>query len=125
MSKRKKTHSTDSAKNENPEVIREITDYDYTDTTDFIDLTKPMTLADVGIHITPRPASRTEVISLRLPTPLLNEIRAIGLIEDVPYTALIKQFLSESLHQNRYRYMTVERVQPPTQPPQPPPRPRR
>ncbi len=92
------------------EVLREITDYDYTDLTDFADLSKPLTLADIGIHITPRTAQPTEVVSLRLPRPLLNEIRAIGMVEDIPYTALIKEFLAEALHRHRHRYLPVERV---------------
>lgn len=95
------------------EILREITDYDYTDTTDFVDLSRPLKLSDIGIHITPRPHQPTEVVSLRLPKPLLGEIRAIGMMEDVPYTALIKEFLAESLHRHRHRYMPVERVQPP------------
>jgi len=39
----------------------------------------------------------TQVISIRLPSPLLNELKAISSETDMPYQALIKLFLSESL----------------------------
>ncbi len=114
--KKRKTAKPVARKTSRPrkkEVLREITDYDHTDLMDFADLSKPLKLADLGIHITPRAEQRTEVVSLRLPSPLLGEIRAIGMIEDVPYTALIKEFLAEALHRHRHRYQPVERVRPP------------
>ena len=43
----------------------------------------------------------TQVISIRLPTYLLNEIRAIGSQQDIPYQALIKLYLSEMILKNK------------------------
>ncbi|MBI4402949.1 MAG: hypothetical protein HY537_02235, partial [Deltaproteobacteria bacterium] len=39
----------------------------------------------------------TQVISIRLPSSLLNEIKALGSERDIPYHALIKLFLSQSI----------------------------
>jgi len=41
--------------------------------------------------------SPTQVISIRLPSALLNELRAISSETDIPYQGLIKLFLSESV----------------------------
>ena len=72
-----------------------ITDYDTRDTAGLIDLSKPLRLEDLGMKLPVVPP--TQVISIRLPSPLLNELRAISSETDIPYQALIKMFLSESL----------------------------
>jgi hypothetical protein len=72
-----------------------ITPYDYNDTTEFVDLTRTYTLEELGIKLPPR--KFTEVVSLRLPSLLLNEIRALGSQHDIPYQALMKLFLAESV----------------------------
>ena len=77
---------------------REITDYDYSDTTTMIDKKKTLTLKDLGFELPPEPP--TQVISIRLPTPLLNQIRAAASVKDVPYQALIKVMLSDSLRRS-------------------------
>lgn len=41
----------------------------------------------------------TESISLRLPTPLLNRIKALANERDVPYQSLIKVLLRERIDQ--------------------------
>ena len=74
---------------------KEIIDYDELNTTGLIDKTKALKLSDLGLRL---PITHpTQVISIRLPSTLLNEIRAIGSQKDVPYQALIKFFLSESV----------------------------
>lgn len=74
-----------------------ITDYDYADTTDMIDASKPLKLEDIGLKLPPQPP--TQVVSIRLPTRLLNKLRAIGSAQDVPYQALIKMFLAKAIKQ--------------------------
>jgi len=42
----------------------------------------------------------TQVVSIRLPTALLNEIRAKASAQDVPYQALIKTLLAHGLRKS-------------------------
>jgi len=60
-----------------------------------IDPSKPLTFEDLGLRLPE--VSPTQVISIRLPSALLNELRAISSETDIPYQALIKLFLSESV----------------------------
>jgi len=48
-------------------------------------------------------APPTQVVSIRLPSALLNELRALASARDVPYQALIKLLLTESLARRRGR----------------------
>ncbi|MBI4411280.1 MAG: hypothetical protein HY541_02210 [Deltaproteobacteria bacterium] len=73
----------------------EIEDYDEQDTTAWINPSKSLSLRDLGLKLPPAPP--TQVISIRLPTYLLNELRAKASAEDIPYQALIKHLLSKSL----------------------------
>lgn len=73
----------------------EIKDYDDTDTTDWIDRSKPLTLKDLGFKLPP--VHPTQVVSIRLPTALLNKLRALASANDIPYQALIKILLARSL----------------------------
>ena len=43
----------------------------------------------------------TQVVSIRLPSTLLNELKAYASARDVPYQALIKLLLAESLQRRR------------------------
>ena len=76
-------------------VLQEIQDYDHYETTDFIDKTKPLTLKDLGIKL-PKEAPTT-VVSIRLPTWMLNAIRAYSSQQDIPYQSVIKLFLQEEI----------------------------
>ena len=76
-----------------------ITDYDENDTTSLIDSSSPISFEDLGLKLPEVPP--TQVISIRLPTALLNEIRALGSRDDVPYQALIKIFLAEAVQQKK------------------------
>jgi len=73
----------------------EIRDYDTQDTSNMIDTTKPLTLKRIGIELPRVPP--TQVVSIRLPSTLLNQLKAYASARDVPYQALIKLFLAESL----------------------------
>lgn len=73
----------------------EIVDYDEMETTDLINRAKPMSLQDLGFKLPPVPP--TQVVSIRLPTRLLNQLRAKASEEDIPYQALIKILLARSL----------------------------
>lgn len=73
----------------------EIRDYDDTDTTSLIDKKKKLSLKDLGFKLPPAPP--TQVVSIRLPTQLLNQLRARASAQDIPYQALIKMLLSRSL----------------------------
>jgi predicted DNA binding CopG/RHH family protein len=48
----------------------------------------------------------TKSISLRLPVPMLNEIRLLANKRDVPYQSLIKVFLQERIDQELGRGQT-------------------
>jgi hypothetical protein len=77
----------------------EILDYDKHDTSAMIDKTKPLTLEQVGLDLPKVPP--TQVVSIRLPSPLLNQLKAFASERDVPYQALIKLLLAESLARRR------------------------
>jgi predicted DNA binding CopG/RHH family protein len=74
---------------------KEIKDYDNFDTTEMIDSGKPLKLSDLGLKIPATPP--TQVVSIRLPTALLNQLKAMGSQDDVPYQALIKLILAEGV----------------------------
>lgn len=74
---------------------REILDYDATDTTGWINRSKRISLKELGFKLPPSPP--TQVVSIRLPTALLNRLRALASASDIPYQALIKVILARSL----------------------------
>ena len=74
---------------------KEIKDYDETDTTSWIDSSKCISLKDLGFKLPPLPP--TQVVSIRLPTALLNKLKALASTNDIPYQALIKMLLARSL----------------------------
>ena len=80
---------------------REIRDYDAHDTSAMIDTAQPLDLADLGLELPKTPP--TQVVSIRLPSSLLNQIKAFASARDVPYQALIKLLLAESLERRRRR----------------------
>ena len=80
---------------------RVIDDYDAVDTTGMIDSSKPLKFDDIGLKLPEVPP--TQVVSIRLPSALLNELRAISSETDIPYQALIKLFLSESISKFKKR----------------------
>lgn len=75
--------------------IKEIKDYDTNDTITMIDINNPLTLEKLGVTLPVLPP--TQVISIRLPTNLINEIRALGSQDDIPYQALIKMLLARGV----------------------------
>jgi hypothetical protein len=80
---------------------RVIEDYDAVDTSGMIDQSKLLKYEDLGLKL-PEVAP-TQVISIRLPSALLNELRAISSQTDIPYQALIKLFLSDSVSKFKKR----------------------
>ncbi|MGD0308852.1 MAG: CopG family antitoxin [Acidobacteriota bacterium] len=74
---------------------RVIADYDAVDTSGMIDRSKRLKYEDIGLKLPEVPP--TQVISIRLPSMLLNNLRAISSETDIPYQALIKLFLSDSV----------------------------
>ena len=75
--------------------LHEITDYDNDDTSATINPKKSLRLSDLGIKLPPSPPS--QVVSIRLPTRLLNQVRAAASSLDIPYHAFIKLALSKAL----------------------------
>lgn len=82
-------------RNSRKKTRRVIDDYDAVDTSGMIDSSKPLKFDDISLRLPEVPP--TQVISIRLPSALLNELRAISSAADIPYQALIKLFLSESI----------------------------
>lgn len=83
------------SRNSKSSKLKEILDYDDIETTNLIDSRKPLSLSDLGLKL---PAQKpTQVISIRLPSELINALRAIGSQNDIPYQALIKLSLSKSV----------------------------
>ena len=76
-------------------LINEVLDYDYNETLPLINQKKKLRFEDLGLKLPDQ--APTQVISIRLPTQLVNEIKAYGSEMDVPYQALIKMFLSEAI----------------------------
>ena len=81
--------------------LEEIRDYDDRDTSTFIDPAKPLAFTDLGVALPKSPP--TQVVSIRLPSTLLNEIKAFASARDVPYQALIKLMLAEALARRKRR----------------------
>jgi hypothetical protein len=86
-------------KNSKAKPRRVISDYDAADTAGMIDASKPLRFEDIGLRLPEVPP--TQVISIRLPSALLNELRAISSETDIPYQALIKLMLSRSVSKFR------------------------
>ena len=78
---------------------RAVADYDGIDTTTMVNPSKPLKFENLGLKLPDMPP--TQVISIRLPSGLLNELRAISSETDVPYQALIKMFLAESVSRHK------------------------
>ena len=83
-------------KNKKP---KEILDYDSKDTSTMINKKDLLSLEYVGLELPPAPP--TQVISIRLPTELLNELKALGSRDDVPYQALIKIMLANGIREKK------------------------
>lgn len=86
------------AKKKKTTKIKEIIDYDGVETSRIIDSHKSMKLKDLGIELPSLPP--TQVVSIRLPTTLLNRLHALGSQQDVPYQALIKLFLAQAVEKS-------------------------
>ena len=89
------------AKKSRKESRHVIRDYDVADTSTIIDSSRPLKFEDLGLRLPDIPP--TQVISIRLPSRLLNELRAISSERDIPYQALIKLLLSESVSHYKRR----------------------
>jgi len=89
------------AKKRRKESRRVIRDYDMADTSTMIDSSRPLKFVDLGLRLPDIPP--TQVISIRLPSRLLNELKAISSERDIPYQALIKLLLSESVSHYKRR----------------------
>ena len=93
MKKKKKKIARVEGKSSKTRV--EISDYDKVDSTTMIDRTKALKFTDLGVELPPLPP--TQVISIRLPSWLLNQLKALGSETGVPYQALIKLLLAEGV----------------------------
>jgi predicted DNA binding CopG/RHH family protein len=89
------------AKKRRKESRHVIRDYDVADTSTIIDSSRPLKFEDLGLRLPDIPP--TQVISIRLPSRLLNELKAISSERDIPYQALIKLLLSESVSHYKRR----------------------
>lgn len=76
-----------------------ILDYDSRDTSEMINAKKPLKMEDLGLKLPEQAPS--QVVSIRLPTQLLNQIKAMGSNQDIPYQALIKLMLAEGVKRRR------------------------
>ncbi|MEX0692270.1 MAG: BrnA antitoxin family protein [Gemmatimonadales bacterium] len=65
------------------------------DTTDYVDWSKAKRAAFPNL----RPS--TESISLRLPAPLLADLKALAHERDVPYQSLLKVFLAKQVREEQ------------------------
>lgn len=73
----------------------EITDYDRIDTSQLIDRKNPRSLSDLDIELPEE--EPTKVVSIRLPSRLLNQIKAYASERDVNYSSVIKLILSAAM----------------------------
>jgi predicted DNA binding CopG/RHH family protein len=65
------------------------------DTTDYIDWSKAKLAVFPNLH------PSTESISLRLPAPLLADLKVLANERDVPYQSLLKVFLAKQVRQEQ------------------------
>jgi len=72
------------------------------DSTDYIDWD------EANAAVFPQLKPTTKSISLRLPLPMLNELRLLANKRDVPYQSLIKMFLHERIDQELRRDIPKE-----------------
>jgi len=72
------------------------------DSTDYIDW------GEANAAVFPQLKPITKSISLRLPLPMLNELRLLANKRDVPYQSLIKMFLHERIDQELRRDIPKE-----------------
>jgi predicted DNA binding CopG/RHH family protein len=82
-----------------PKNTKEIKNYDKADTSGMIDKRRKLRFDDIGLELPP--VAPTQVVSIRLPTELLNELKALSSIDDVPYQATIKLLLAEGIRQKK------------------------
>lgn len=75
--------------------ITEIIDYDRKETSKFIDQNKPLKLSNLKIDLPEE--TPTKVVSLRLPTELLNKVKAFASQNDISYTSMIKILLAQGV----------------------------
>ena len=75
----------------------EIRDYDSTDTSNSINSKKRLAFKDIDLKLPDSPP--TQVVSIRLPSELLNDLRAIGSQSDIGYQSLVKMFLSDAVEE--------------------------
>ncbi len=61
---------------------RKISDYDNSETASFIDQSKQLKFEDIGLELPETPP--TQVVSIRLSSQLLNELKALGSQQDDP-----------------------------------------
>ncbi len=80
-------------------IDKEIVEYDSFETTSFIDESKKMRLKDLNISLPEE--SPTKILSIRIPTTLLNSIKAYAGNHDVSYSAMIKLLLAEGMEKKR------------------------
>jgi predicted DNA binding CopG/RHH family protein len=73
----------------------EIKDYDNKETSLFINKSKPLKLKNLNIELPDE--TPTKVVSLRLPTKLLNKVKAFASQNDISYTPMIKIILTQSI----------------------------
>lgn len=78
---------------------KEILDYDEWDSSAMIDASRPLSFKDIDLKLPDQ--QPTQVVSIRLPSNLLNEVKAISSQQDIPYQALIKHILSNSVSKLR------------------------
>lgn len=65
------------------------------DTTDYLDWSEARRAVFPNLH------PSTETISLRLPAPLLADLKALANERDVPYQSLLKVFLAEQVRREQ------------------------
>ena len=83
--------------------IKEIKVYDQQETTHFIQAHKSLTFEDINLKLPLKPP--TEVVSIRLPTQMVNQLRSLGSKNDIPYQALIKLFLASELKKYHNKFI--------------------
>jgi predicted DNA binding CopG/RHH family protein len=72
----------------------------------FHDSTEYLDWDEANLAVFPDLKPTTKSISLRLPLPMLNELRLLANKRDVPYQSLIKMFLHERIDQELRRDQT-------------------
>jgi hypothetical protein len=105
MKKARKKSTMRSEKKSDKKAHLENREYDAIEVSRVIDGQRSLKFENLGLRLPE--IQPTQVLSIRVPTELLNQIRAISSQKDVPYQGLIKLYLAEAVERAKNKKKAV------------------